>query len=331
MAAGFLGVVKGILALCLLGGFDQSLLAGPKDGVPLQIVGELSQALSLEKGLSQSFLEAKIQKFFPNLAQHSLDASFCQACDAFVSECTSQKGRYLPPMPRVGALKTAPPTARLLEGCVAYLHLPAPHLQSIQKDAYVRALRKLIRRLGRFPLKGWILDLRDCDGDDPQTLLAGCVDLLEEGLLGFIESEREGDPQPFLKENTTLLFQKVRLGHGERPPSGNFKRPAKMAVLQGRETKSAGEVLVLALHSQKATRTFGEKTAGDLVFYQPLFLKAGGCLLRAQGRFLDDKGVSFPLGFLPDVETPEASPKEDVPLHQALLWILEALLSDEVS
>ena len=81
--------------------------------------------------------------------------------------------------------------------------------------------------------------------------------------------------------------------------------------------------MLLSFKSQKATKTFGDKTPGVLWHYEPVPLKGGGYLLLQTARFSDFKGDSFMAGILPDIFVPDLSKETDIVLNQALMWVLD--------
>ncbi len=320
VAVGYRALVSFLRFIALFLAMNQSLFA-ITDKASSRIVADIIQALSNIQQSPQDFLKSKSNLYFPNLQESHVNDAFYEKCEKFVQESSQERVFFLKSVPQDEALNTARPSVRLLEGRVAYIYLPAPHLQSTQKSAYIRFIRKIIRRLERRSPKGWIIDLRDCSGHDPKTLLAGCVDLFQEGPLGFIEQQGPVI-ESFSKVQNKLFFKNEYLSGGGRLPVRVFNSPRKIAVLQSKETKVAGEVLVLAFKSQKVTKSFGEETAGDLTYYKPYFLQTGGCLLAREGRFLNLTGDYFISGLTPDIPIPDFSRDIDACLNKALEWIL---------
>lgn len=323
-AAGLLAPLKGcfqfFIFLVLQCGAASSF---QKESAASLILQDLVQAVSLNSQTPTSLLTSKKEKFFPNLEERHVDSAFYADCETFVSECTQGKMVYLNSFVQTEALNTAKPTVRLLEGNVAYLYLPAPYVASSQKNAYIRFVRKIVRRLGRRSLKGWIIDLRDCSGYDSKTLLAGCVDLFRDGILGFIDYEKDSVIKDFFKKEGKLFFHDDLLSGGGRLPRRFVPFPSKIAVLQGQETKGAGESLVLSLKSQRVTKSFGQPTSGDLQYYEIFSLNRGGYLLVQKGHFLDHTGRYPVLGIQPDQYIADFNKEKDETLNQALSWVLE--------
>ena len=210
-AVGFQALARLLLLGVFLPFFAGSLCAKVPDKPlisPLFIVNEIAQKLWFHCQIPRSLLTEKVEKLFPNLEDQIITAEFHDACEIFVKECSQENALYLRSSPQDEALNTARPLVQFLEGRVAYLHLPAPKIQSNQQKTYILFIRKIVRRLSRRPLKGWVIDLRDCSGHDAKTLLAGCVDLFQEGPLGLIENKKRSLIQKF--QNKIIDFFLVK-------------------------------------------------------------------------------------------------------------------------
>lgn len=326
-AVGFQAPVKISLRLFLWGGlFITHVMCAEalaSESSSSFVVNELVQKLVTVAQIPQSVLQAKAEKFFSPLNIQTSSSDFHSLCAAFVKECAQEKAVYLQPHPQNEALNTARPTVRFLEGQVAYLYLPAPEVHSNQKKAYIRFIRKIIRRMSRRPLKGWVLDLRDCEGYDVKTLLAACIDLFQEGPLSFIESEKGSFYSTLSKEGATLFIGTQPLESGGRLPYRPLLFPKKIAVLQGEGTRGAGEALVLSLKSQEATKTFGKPTQGQLRYYEPTPLQSGGYLLIQTSQFVGTEKKRFSKGLPPDIPINCYSTETDITLNTALMWVLD--------
>lgn len=296
--------------------------SNPKKPDAALIVNDLVETLSTSVPLPISLLQSKKERFFSELDKQPINEAFYESCEAFVAEATQETAVYLRSVPQTETLNTAKPVVQLLEGNVAYLYLPAPSFASSQKCAYVRFVRNIIRRLGRRSLKGWIIDVRDCAGYDHKTLLEGCLEMFDEGTLGFIVYEESAVIKDFFKQSGKLIFHDEELSGGGRLPQKSFHRPARIAVLQGQGTQSAGEVLVLSLKSQKEVKTFGQISYGNLHFYEPVSLKRGGTLLIKKGHFQTYQGHYHAAGLEPDDFVADLNQEADEPLNKALSWIL---------
>ena len=146
---------------------------------------------------------------------------------------------------------------------------------------------------------GWIVDARQNHGGDMRPMLAGLTPLLADGKIGgFVD--RDG-------RTTTLAVAggSVRLGDNEAASvSAHPKSGRPVAVLQGPDTGSSGEVVVLAFKGAPGARSFGAPTAGYSSANQTIRLYDGTQMLLTSAVDIDRTGTTYGERVDPDQATP---------------------------
>ncbi len=186
-----------------------------------------------------------------------------------------------------------------------------------QKIAYVRfstfsegahgELREEIERLERRGAQGLVLDLRENGGG-----------LLDEAVL---------TTSIFLEDGNVVSTRSRTQGERDYPAAGDAIDPIPTAVLVGRDTASAAEILAAALQQNDLGEIVGTRTYGKGTFQEVIDLEAGGALDLTIGEYLTADGSSIlGKGVKPDVRVAEpAGDDEDVALDRALEIVGEQL------
>jgi C-terminal processing protease CtpA/Prc len=234
--------------------------------------------------------------------------------------------------------KPTRPSGQLLTGPLGYVQVP--HFSGalpIQATRFAQQIQNLIKQLdGSAPI-GWIVDLRGNMGGNRWAMLAGLGPLLGEGLLGafaFPDGQRrawyyrngtaglEGDPVlPPPRTRPNPYFAKVRDPYRLSVPD------ARVAVLMGKNTASAGEAVVLAFRGRSHWRTFGAPTAGLNTAVGITELSDGAWILLAMALNADRSGREFNSPISPDEEVTgndAAVLADDAVVRAASTWLLGA-------
>ncbi|AKT52472.1 hypothetical protein ADJ73_00340 [Arsenicicoccus sp. oral taxon 190] len=135
---------------------------------------------------------------------------------------------------------------------------------------------------------GWIVDLRSNHGGDMSPMLSGLSALLGDGKVGgFVD--RNGTTT-----DLTLAGGTVRVGGSDQHSVGARARAAgPVAVLQGPDTGSSGEVVVLAFKGAQGARSFGAPTAGYSSANQTVRLYDGTGMLLTTAVDVDRTGARY--------------------------------------
>ena len=168
-------------------------------------------------------------------------------------------------------------------------------------------LREEIERLERRGAQGLVLDLRENGGG-----------LLDEAVL---------TTSIFLEDGNVVSTRSRTQGERDYPTAGDAIDPIPTAVLVGRDTASAAEILAAALQQNDLGEIVGTRTYGKGTFQEVIDLDAGGALDLTIGEYLTADGSSIlGKGVKPDVRVAEpAGGDDDVALDRALEIVGEQL------
>lgn len=197
---------------------------------------------------------------------------------------------------------------RIIEGDVGYLLLNNGIDSEDEKwtDFYRVSIRKALLQLdSSSKLSGWIIDLRDNSGGDPSCETLGLSPLFEKPLIGIMCNNRNtftrvicsnsvmsiGD----LKLDTLIFDSKLKNRH------------KKIAILVGKTTASAAELLASAFRFQNNSKIFGSKTYGatsrlDLIEINNSEKLVVAKLYLATESFCDENKNLLKGGIIPDIE-----------------------------
>lgn len=238
-----------------------------------------------------------------------------------------------PPTPPADARVTpALPSARMLDGNVAYIQLPpctdtsAPAVQ-----AYAGALLGACCEVGAQRPAGYIVDLRLNGGGTMWPMIAGLHPILGDGACGGSES-RAGDRTRYGLERRPGSAEVVAwLARGDSRQDQLVTAAhtcslaaAPVAVLIGPWTMSSGEIVAAALAKCPRVRTFGEATAGLATATEPVSLPDGSTLILATESVFDARGKPIAGAIAPDhvVTWVDWPTSDDQAVQAARQWLL---------
>lgn len=212
-------------------------------------------------------------------------------------------GVYVAPTPLGKRAAHARPIAKIIDGDIGYLYLPALEGDLSTERRFYQALGPLFKRFARRPLLGWIIDARDASGYLTQEMLA-----TTRAFSGKVTKKlylRSGDLRTLLPTPTSHdpLIQK----------------DLPIAVLQSGATRLAGEALVMALSTRENVRTFGQPTQGMSYVLKEVPLGEGHTLFLKEAS-LQLETTTGP--HLPDNVIADTKGEADPVLETAMAWIL---------
>jgi carboxyl-terminal processing protease len=219
------------------------------------------------------------------------------------------------------ALATRAPELEMLTDGTAVLRLHAVDTASAPAALqWATALHDGIAALAARHPRGWIVDLRDHDGESPWPSLAALGTLLDGPAVGAFVSRR-GKQEWIVDRGAARIAGGPALVDVQPPPEPNFRGP--IAVLVGAGTRDAGEDVAVALRGRANTRFFGAPTAGfPLQGLQAHRLADGSTLGVLETRAADRTGVVHRVPLEPDTLLHEDAA---APLPQEVLaWLYEA-------
>jgi len=227
-------------------------------------------------------------------------------------------GEALPARP---ALVTRAPELELRGDGTAVLRLHALDTTSAAAAlAWATSLHEGIAAVAARHPRGWIIDLRDHDGQTPWPSLAALSTLLDGPAVGHFASRR-GTQEWIVERGAARIAGGPALVDTQPPPEPDFRGP--VALLIGRGTRDAGEDVAVAFRGRPNTRFFGAPTAGfPQQGVQPHRLADGSTLGVLEVRAADRTGVVQREPIEPDTPLRDDAA---APLPQAVLdWLYES-------
>lgn len=238
--------------------------------------------------------------------------------------------RYKMPVP-VNQLKPCGKVIKRQGKKFAYISVPglvAYDLASLGN--YATSLRRLIVEESKSSPSGWVVDLRRNTGGNNWPMLAALAPLLGDGTIGYFCSTTARSCAWILKDDELTVTESPR--HWLDTPlsarSGGcveIQNGMPVAILIGKNTISAGEIVAIAFKGRPNTKFFGEKTGGLTTAVQGFELVNHAVLFLAVEEDADRNGVLYPTGIEPDeILVQNSSVKgTDSVLTAATSWLLE--------
>lgn len=229
---------------------------------------------------------------------------------------------YLRPSERAEALGRAPvsnartgrppipPEGQLLPGRIAYLTVPGfaggTHMQQVE---FAETLQALIRSLDDDAggACGWVVDLRRNSGGNLWPMLLGLGPLIGDGDAVFATYPNGRRETVWYRDGKAGLgdYARVRV----RGEAYRLRNPnARVAVLLGGDTASAGEVLAMAFRGVDGRRSFGAATDGVNTGTRTFVLADGAELVLAVVTMSDRTGRAYRGPMRPDAAVEPAAP-----------------------
>lgn len=219
------------------------------------------------------------------------------------------------------------PHGRLIKEGVGYLELFAQGPVD-QQQGYIEAAQTAIREGLNAGAKSWIVDLRRDRGGNMWPMLAGAGPLMGEGALGaFVE--RSGTTSWFYEDGASCYIhpetgEKTRYMIAQSPVP-TFDYSTRVAVLQGDQTGSSGEMTLVSFLGRPNLRTFGQPSEGLTTAVAMHDLADGAILGIAESVVADRTGKTYDGKIAPDeiAETDwtcYATPQDPV-VAAALKWL----------
>lgn len=197
------------------------------------------------------------------------------------------------------------PEARMLEGGIAYVKLPAHSGAQVSDSLYAYSVLHFLQE--NSSAAGVVIDLRENYGGTMYPMISAVSPLLPDGEILQFKGKKRTTPVML-----DFVLQVVGI---EAPEIRKFPEGTPVAILTDDATASSGEATLLCFRGLDNTRSFGSPTAGYASANRPFPLKNGYSLILTTGRDVARTGEVFcddPIA--PDVET-------ETPLEDAISWI----------
>jgi C-terminal processing protease CtpA/Prc len=166
---------------------------------------------------------------------------------------------------------------------------------------YPGDVQKLMRKMDKPPVCGWIIDLRRNPGGNIWSYIAAVGPILGEGELGgfqYLDARRE----PWTYRDGEVLWNKEYRPEGEIDGSiYTPKRITPVALLLSPGTQAAAELLLIAFQGRTDVRSFGEPTRGLPTLVTHTVLSDGTILFVSGANSYDRNGSIYSSSVAPDV------------------------------
>lgn len=205
------------------------------------------------------------------------------------------------------AAPNVPPVVKRLPGGQGYVLIPGfAGRNDDDIGRFVKAVSDGMHAIAADVTGGWVIDLRENSGGNMWPMLTSLTPLLGTGTLGNFRG-RDGKLRPWVVKGSDTGLSLV---------------DARVAVLLGEKTNSAGEAVAVAFHGRPGTRTFGQKTAGRSTSNASYPLPDGSQLLLTTAVTVCRNGTAFGGAIEPDEAVPPAnSAGNDPALDAAIAWL----------
>jgi len=200
----------------------------------------------------------------------------------------------------------AEPEARRLEERVGYVAVPGFSGQGA--EAFAGRILDLIFEVDGPDVCGWIVDVRGNTGGNMWPMLHGLSPILGEGVPGYFVT-RDGEWTAWRVERDLVAGRELAGGQ------------VAVAVLQGGETVSSGEAVVVAFRRRGETKSFGQSTSGLSTANRTISMPDGATLLLTVSEYADRDRNVYGAAVDPDEYIEEEAPEEQL-LEAAKVWLL---------
>jgi carboxyl-terminal processing protease len=206
-----------------------------------------------------------------------------------------------------------PLAVRRLEGAIAAVEVPTVMGTGAGFD---RQAWHALAAADVEPVCGWVVDLRRNGGGSMWPMLSALRPILGEGTPGYFVGP--GGRVPWVLPDAA--------GPGDGAARPVLKREAPpVAVLTSRLTASSGEAVAIAFRGRKATRSFGEPTAGLSSSNATLRMVDGALLVVTNAAEADRTGRVYEGRVEPDQALPvdwaHIESADDPVLRAAVAWL----------
>jgi carboxyl-terminal processing protease len=241
---------------------------------------------------------------------------------------------FWPPSDAPGRTDSPSNPAYLVSGttitpAIAYLWMPT--FSGRNPIGRADSTLTVIRALDASKPCGWIMDLRFNPGGTWASMIAGINPLLGNGTFGGLvdaDSARlnfyvQNGEAGIIDPSTNLRYPQVRSSS-----TYTLSRPnAPVAILQGANTASAGELIILAFRgSATPMKTFGASTYGLTTTPSGIYLRPDSAYLNITSAVMFDRtGKIYGSKIVPDQQTTFPSPltigARDETVNAAIAWL----------
>ncbi len=201
----------------------------------------------------------------------------------------------------------APPSGKIIsKDGKNFAYLLVPGLIANGEEAvmqYSEKLRSTMVDLSKSKPDGWMVDLRPNKGGNNWPMLAALGPLLGDGVIGHFCYKNRTRSAWVYKNDSITVSDGEWLGSPLSASKGGhleLEKPPPVAVLIGKDTNSAGEIVAIAFKGRPDTRFFGDNTCGRTTAVRGYELKDQAVLFLAIEDDADRNLKRYPDGVHPD-------------------------------
>lgn len=210
--------------------------------------------------------------------------------------------------------------ARMLNDQYAYILMPAMTFMDTSAKNISKLAQPMYDQIAalktQYHPQGWILDLRFNTGGNSTPMLLALYDLLgDHDIWGTLNLHKKQENLVKLKDGKYLDNSKIV---PSIKPNGERSDQAKVAMITGIITASAGEVTALAFKGRPSTTFIGEKTYGATTSNIQVDLPFGTTMALTIGYDSDRNGI-FHEQIVPDITVSKQDNFDDLMQDQNVL------------
>ena len=190
------------------------------------------------------------------------------------------------------------PTGKLIDDC-GYILVPPFHggNQEVIVE-YADSLQRIIERLDKSNIKGWIVDLRENTGGNMEPMIAGLGPLFSSEKLGSLV-DINGNAEAWYYSGGRYYFDGYE---GWRVTQHyEVKERLPIAILTSDQTGSSGEIVAISFIGNERTRSFGTPTWGLTTGNGEFTLEDGAHIRLASTVMADRNDIQYTSSIAPDV------------------------------
>jgi carboxyl-terminal processing protease len=245
-------------------------------------------------------------------AQHPRDTY--RAIAGALAALDDNHSHFIPPLSElpeelrmVRAARTRPaPEARRLGEQVAYVAIPG--FSGPGAEEFAGRILDLVFDVDGPEVCGWIVDVRGNTGGNMWPMLQGLSPILGEGVPGYFATPG-GDWTAWPVETGLVAGRSL------------IRDQVAVAILQGSETVSSGEAVVVAFRGRPEARSFGQSTGGLSTANRTIAMPDGASLNLTVSIYADRDRRMYGQAIDPDEYVDVEAPEEQL-LEAAAAWLV---------
>ena len=184
---------------------------------------------------------------------------------------------------------------------------------------YADSLQRIIEKLDKSNIKGWIIDLRENTGGNMEPMIAGLGPLFSSEKLGSLV-DINGNAEAWYYSDGRYYFDGYDGWSVSKRYDVNKRLP--IAVLTSDQTGSSGEIVAISFIGNELTRSFGTPTWGLTTGNGEFALEDGAQIRLASTIMADRHDHQYTSSITPDdLIQDDPATTTDETMEMAMHWI----------